>query len=67
MLEVKSVTRMFGQKAAVDNVSFRIDGPGLPASSGAPGAGKSTFLRMMNCLLDASSGEILVEVATSSR
>ena len=61
MLEVKSVTRMFGQKAAVDNVSFRIDGPGFVGIIGRSGAGKSTFLRMMNRLLDASSGEILVD------
>ena len=61
MLEVKSVTRMFGQKAAVDNVSFRIDGPAFVGIIGRSGAGKSTFLRMMNRLLDATSGEILVE------
>jgi phosphonate transport system ATP-binding protein len=61
MLEVRAVTRMFGQKAAVDNVSFSIDRPAFVGIIGRSGAGKSTFLRLMNRLIDASSGEILVD------
>ncbi|WP_309667982.1 phosphonate ABC transporter ATP-binding protein [Tabrizicola sp.] len=61
MLQVTNVTRMFGQKAAVDRVSFTVDGPAFVGIIGRSGAGKSTFLRMMNRLTDATSGEILVE------
>ena len=61
MLEVRGVTRMFGQKAAVDNASFTVDCPAFVGIIGRSGAGKSTFLRMMNRLLDATSGEIRVE------
>ncbi len=61
MLQVQSVTRMFGQKAAVDNVSFAVDGPAFVGIIGRSGAGKSTFLRLMNRLIDASAGEILVD------
>jgi ABC-type sugar transport system ATPase subunit len=61
MLEVKSVTRMFGQKAAVDRASFRIEGAAFVGIIGRSEARKSTFLRMMNQLVDASSGEILVD------
>jgi phosphonate transport system ATP-binding protein len=61
MLEVRSVTRMFGQKAAVDNISFSIDRPAFVGIIGRSGAGKSTFLRMMNRLTDASAGQILVD------
>lgn len=61
MLEVRAVTRMFGSKAAVDCVSFSIDRPAFVGIIGRSGAGKSTFLRMMNRLIDASSGEILVD------
>ncbi len=61
MLEVQGVTRMFGQKAAVDNISFQIDRPAFVGIIGRSGAGKSTFLRMMNRLLDATSGEIRVD------
>jgi phosphonate transport system ATP-binding protein len=60
-LQVRSVTRMFGQKAAVNDVSFTVDRPGFVGIIGRSGAGKSTFLRMMNRLTDATSGQILFE------
>jgi phosphonate transport system ATP-binding protein len=61
MLQVKNVTRMFGTKAAVDNINFEIDGPAFVGIIGRSGAGKSTFLRMMNRLTDATSGAIEVD------
>ncbi len=61
MLDVRGVTRMFGRKAAVDNISFTVEGPAFVGIIGRSGAGKSTFLRMMNRLTDASAGEIMVE------
>ncbi|GAB1360805.1 phosphonate ABC transporter ATP-binding protein [Rhodobacter sp.] len=61
MLEVRDVTRIFGQKAAVDRISFAVEGPSFVGIIGRSGAGKSTFLRMMNRLTEASSGEIRVE------
>ncbi|WP_395543776.1 phosphonate ABC transporter ATP-binding protein [Neotabrizicola sp. sgz301269] len=59
MLEVKNVTRLFGPKAAVDHISFSVETAGFVGIIGRSGAGKSTFLRMMNRLTEASSGEIL--------
>ena len=61
MLQVIDVTRMFGQKAAVDRISFAVDSPAFVGIIGRSGAGKSTFLRMMNRLTEASSGQIKVE------
>jgi phosphonate transport system ATP-binding protein len=61
VLNVKDVTKKFGEKAAVDCASFSIDGPAFVGIIGRSGAGKSTFLRMMNRLTDATSGEILVD------
>ncbi len=61
MLEVCDVTRLFGQKAAVDRISFAVDGPAFVGIIGRSGAGKSTFLRMMNRLTEASSGQIRVD------
>ena len=61
MLEVKKATRLFGQKRAVDALSFKVDGPQFVGIIGRSGAGKSTFLRMMNRLTDATSGQILVD------
>ena len=61
MLEVVQVTRKFGAKAAVDAISFGVDRPAFVGIIGRSGAGKSTFLRMMNRLTDATAGEIRVE------
>jgi phosphonate transport system ATP-binding protein len=61
MLDVRNVTKMFGQKAAVDDISFSISGPSFVGIIGRSGAGKSTFLRMMNRLNDATSGEVHVD------
>ena len=61
LLEARQVTRLFGQKAAVDHVSFRVEKPAFIGIIGRSGAGKSTFLRMMNRLTDATSGELLFE------
>src|SRR5690606_34080479 len=52
MLEVRGVTRMFGARAAVDDMTFSVDRPAFIGIIGRSGAGKSTFLRMMNRLLD---------------
>ena len=61
MLHVKNVTRMFGQKAAVDNASFSVEKSAFIGIIGRSGAGKSTFLRMMNSLTDATSGTLEFE------
>lgn len=61
MLEVRSVTRRFGQKVAVDNMTFLVDRPAFVGIIGRSGAGKSTFLRMMNRLVEATEGEIRVD------
>ncbi|MDZ4095876.1 MAG: phosphonate ABC transporter ATP-binding protein [Paracoccaceae bacterium] len=59
MLQLRNVTRRFGNKIAVDNASFELAGPSFLGIIGRSGAGKSTLLRMMNRLTDATSGEIL--------
>ena len=61
LLDVRNVSRLFGSKAAVDEVSFSVARSGFVGVIGRSGAGKSTFLRMMNRLTDATSGEILFE------
>ena len=61
MLRTRNLTRTFGSKRAVDDVSIEIDRPMMIGIIGRSGAGKSTLLRMLNCLTPASSGEILSE------
>jgi phosphonate transport system ATP-binding protein len=61
LLHVRNVTRLFGQKAAVDNASFTVDKAAFVGIIGRSGAGKSTLLRMMNRLTDATSGQIVFQ------
>ncbi|GGC07435.1 phosphonates import ATP-binding protein PhnC [Marivita lacus] len=61
MLELKSLTKRFGDKTAVDAATFTVDRPMMIGIIGRSGAGKSTLLRMLNRLSDASEGEILFE------
>ena len=61
MLNVNHVTKTFGSVTAVDELSFVADEPQIIGIIGRSGAGKSTFLRMMNRMTDADEGEIIVK------
>lgn len=61
MLTIENLTKVFGANTAVDNVSITVDKPMMIGVIGASGAGKSTMLRMLNRLEDASSGRILFD------
>ncbi len=61
MLELKSLTKRFGEKTAVDAATFHVSEPKMIGIIGRSGAGKSTLLRMLNRLADASDGQILFD------
>lgn len=56
IIEVKNLTKKFGQFAAVDNVNFEIKKGEIFGFLGPNGAGKSTTIRMLVTLLRPSSG-----------
>ncbi|MBM3568069.1 MAG: phosphonate ABC transporter ATP-binding protein [Alphaproteobacteria bacterium] len=58
MLSIKALTKIYGQVAAVDSVSFDVPAGQMVGIIGRSGAGKSTLLRMINRLTDASSGQV---------
>ena len=57
-LKVENVSKSFGEKLAVDNISFEINEPGVFGLLGTNGAGKTTTIRMMLGILKKDSGEI---------
>jgi phosphonate transport system ATP-binding protein len=59
MLELKGVSRQFGTKFAVRDVNVTIPAGQMVGVIGRSGAGKSTLLRMINRLVDPSSGSIV--------
>jgi phosphonate transport system ATP-binding protein len=58
MLSIEGLSRRFGAKTAVDNVSLTIESGRFVGVIGRSGAGKSTLLRMINRLEQPSSGAI---------
>lgn len=61
MIEVKELTKKFGEKKALDRVSFSIGGGSVFGLVGSNGAGKSTFLRTAAGVYRPDGGELLVD------
>ncbi|WP_447955672.1 ABC transporter ATP-binding protein [Vreelandella sp. EE7] len=61
MIELKNVSKRFGDTTAVDAISLSIPTGKLCALVGTSGCGKSTTLRMINRLIPHSDGEILLD------
>ena len=61
MFEVRQLSKTFGSLTAVDQVSFRVEEGQTLALIGTSGSGKTTILKMLNRLVEPSSGEILLE------
>ena len=58
-LIVRNLSKKYGDKTVVDNLSFEMAKPGVFALLGTNGAGKSTSIRMMLNMLSKDSGEVL--------
>src|SRR5438105_12560516 len=59
-IEVRNITRRFGDFVAVDDVSLEIPDGSLTAVLGPSGSGKSTLLRIVAGLERPDSGEVLL-------
>ncbi len=61
MLQIKSVSKSFGDKKIVDNVSIDIPKGSITILLGESGVGKSTILRMLSNLEQVDAGQIWFE------
>lgn len=59
-INLKNVSKFYGEQAAVNNISFSIDKGEIVGFLGPNGAGKSTTMKMITGFIPASSGEISV-------
>ena len=57
-LSVNELRKCYGDKVAVDNLSFSIDEPGVFGLLGTNGAGKTTTIRMMLDMLKKDGGNV---------
>jgi ABC-2 type transport system ATP-binding protein len=63
MIEARSLTKRFGGRSAVDDVSFAVPAGEVVGFLGPNGAGKSTTMRMLLGLLRPTAGDAIVDGA----
>ena len=61
MIEIKNVTKKYGNKKAVDNVSFNVNDGDIFAFIGHNGAGKTTLIKAIVGIHDFDEGDILID------
>ena len=61
MIEVKNLTKRYGDHTAVSNLSFTIEKGQIYGFLGPNGAGKSTTMNIMTGCLAASEGEVTID------
>ena len=60
MIQVKGVTKKYGNFVAVDNLNFEINDGDIIGLLGPNGAGKSTTMNMLTGFIEATEGTILI-------
>jgi len=61
LIEVKNITKRFGDKIVLDNITLTIDEGDIFGLIGPNGAGKSTLINIMTGLWDSDSGEVIID------
>ncbi len=59
-LKIENISKNYGKKRALNGVSFEMEN-GVYGLLGPNGAGKSTLIRILAGVMDASSGEVLID------
>ena len=60
MIEVKNVTKKYGNNTAVDNIKFEVKDGEVVGFLGPNGAGKSTTMNMITGFIEPTQGKIIV-------
>lgn len=60
-IEVNNVSKRYGKKEALKNISFKLEGPKIYGLLGRNGAGKTTFMDILSGHSLASNGEIIID------
>lgn len=58
MIEVKNLTKKYGDFTAVDDISFKVEKGEVFAFLGPNGAGKTTTIKMLTTLIKPTTGEV---------
>ena len=61
MIQVEQLSKYYGARAAIRNLSFRIEAGEVVGFLGLNGAGKTTTLRILGCVLLPTSGTVRLD------
>ena len=61
MIEVKNLTKYYGNKMALDNISFTVNEGEVLGFLGPNGAGKSTTMKIITSFLSQTEGSVTVD------
>ena len=67
MIEVQELTKNYGPRTAVNRLSFHVAKGELLVLVGGSGSGKTTTLKLINRLIEPTSGRVLIEGDDASR
>nr|WP_295734693.1 ABC transporter ATP-binding protein [uncultured Intestinibacter sp.] len=61
MIEIKNIVKTAGEKVILDNISLTIESGSFVVLIGPSGCGKTTTLKLINKLIEPTSGEIYID------
>lgn len=61
LLQLQNVTKRYGKKTALDNVSFQLNSGRIVGLLGPNASGKTTCMKLMNGLIPVDEGNILID------
>ena len=62
MIEIKNVTKKYGDNVAISNISFNVNNGEIFAFIGHNGAGKTTLIKSIVGIHEFDSGDILINI-----
>lgn len=60
-IEFKNVKKCYNDKVVIDNLNLAVDKGEFVTIVGSSGCGKTTALKMINGLIDVTSGDIFID------